>query len=59
VTTQWGTVTEPALPSTPCATLRASFTPVGGSVDSFDSNPANSQPDTSRIQQAISNCPAG
>ncbi len=59
MTTQWGTVTEPALPSTPCATLRASFTPVGGSVDSFDTNPANSQPDTSRIQQAISACPAG
>lgn len=59
VTTQWGVVNEPSLPSTTCATLAASFTPANDSIDAVDSNPSNSQPDTQRIQEAINTCPPG
>jgi len=59
VATQWGTVTEPPLPSTLCATLGATLIPVGGSLDGTDGSSSGSQPDTARIQQAITACPAG
>ncbi|MDB0567630.1 glycoside hydrolase family 28 protein [Ralstonia solanacearum] len=61
VTAPWGEVAEPSLPadSAVCKTLSASITPIKGSVDSVDGNPANSQLDASRIQSAIDNCPAG
>jgi polygalacturonase len=52
---------EPSLPSTVCATLPASLSKnAGGLLDaSVDAPPANSQPDTARIQAAITACPAG
>ena len=52
---------EPSLPSTVCATLSASLRKnSGGLLDSsIDAPPANSQPDTARIQAAIAACPAG
>ncbi|MEJ8795031.1 glycoside hydrolase family 28 protein [Trinickia caryophylli] len=60
VTTQWGTVSEPAWPTVVCGTpLQAKLMPVDGSVDTLDADPANSQPDTARIQAAIDACPAG
>lgn len=61
ITAPWGQVAEPSLPadSAVCKTLSATITPVNGSVDSVDGNPSNSQPDASRIQSAIDNCPAG
>lgn len=59
VSTQWGTVSEPALPSVVCATLPATLTPMGGSIDVFDAAAANSQPDAGRIQAAIDACPSG
>jgi len=52
-------VTEPPLPSTVCATLHATLIPVNGSLDNADSSSSISQPDTTRIQQAITACPAG
>ena len=57
--TQWGTVDEPSLPSVVCASLQASLSPVGGSLDAADASASSSQPDTARIQQAITACPAG
>ncbi|RUR71260.1 glycoside hydrolase family 28 protein [Variovorax guangxiensis] len=59
VVTQWGTVAEPMLPSVVCATLSAKLKPVQESLDQSDEDPSNSQPDTQRIQAAISACPAG
>ncbi|AXV79288.1 MULTISPECIES: glycoside hydrolase family 28 protein [Ralstonia solanacearum species complex] len=61
VSTQWGQVSEPSLPaaSAVCKTLPATLTPSGGSIDSADGNPANSQPNTADIQSAIDNCPSG
>lgn len=61
VTASWGNVAEPSLPadSAVCKTLAATITPVSGSIDTVDGNPSNSQPDASRIQTAIDNCPAG
>ncbi|WP_197388868.1 glycoside hydrolase family 28 protein [Ralstonia pseudosolanacearum] len=61
VTASWGKVAEPSLPadSAVCKTLAATITPVNGSIDTVDGNPSNSQPDASRIQTAIDNCPAG
>ena len=52
---------EPALPTTVCTTLSATLRKnSGGLLDaSIDAPPANSQPDTARIQAAISACPAG
>jgi len=60
VQTQWGTVNEPTLPNTVCATLSATITPAAnGSIDAVDANPAQSKPDMQRIQAAIDACPAG
>ncbi|MGJ7497904.1 glycoside hydrolase family 28 protein [Variovorax sp. RT4R15] len=59
VQTQWGSVSEPALPGTVCATLTAAMTPVNGSIDMADGDPSNSQPDLQRIQRAIDACPSG
>jgi polygalacturonase len=60
VRTQWGTVNEPSLPNSVCATLSASITPAaGGSIDAVDADPTKSNPDTLRIQNAIDACPAG
>jgi polygalacturonase len=60
VTTQWGTVSEPANPTTICGSpLVATLTQVNGSVDSLDGNASNSKPDASRIQAAIDACPSG
>jgi len=42
-----------------CASIHATLVPVGGSLDAADGSSSNSQPDTSRIQQAISACPDG
>ncbi|WP_157160267.1 glycosyl hydrolase family 28 protein [Cupriavidus sp. BIS7] len=52
---------EPSLPSTVCATLSATLTRnSGGLLDAaVDAPPASSQPDTARIQAAITACPAG
>ncbi|GGA03198.1 glycoside hydrolase family 28 protein [Dyella caseinilytica] len=59
VTTSWGVIAEPSLPTLVCKTLLATQTPVNGSLDAVDANPANSAPDTAQIQQALDNCPAG
>ena len=61
VQTPWGVVSEPAVPGPGgvCATLRAAITPINGSVDSVDSHPSSSQPDTQRIQRAIDSCSSG
>lgn len=59
VVTQWGTVGEPPLPSTVCARLPAMLTATNGSVDALDASPSVSEPDQTRIQQAINACPAG
>ena len=59
VATQWGTVSEPSLPSSTCATLAATLTPTGGSLDAVDANASSSQPDAARIQAAINACPSG
>lgn len=60
VQTQWGVVSEPAVPTAVCGTpLTASLSPVAGSLDTLDADPQHSQPDTSRIQAAIDACPAG
>jgi polygalacturonase len=59
VTTSWGTIDEPSLPTSICKTIAATQTPVNGSMDAIDANPANSAPDTQRIQNAIDNCAAG
>lgn len=60
VQTQWGVVSEPAVPAAVCGTpLTASLKPVAGSLDTLDADPHLSQPDTGRIQAAIDACPAG
>ncbi|KAE8753425.1 polygalacturonase, partial [Paraburkholderia madseniana] len=59
VSTQWGTVSEPALPSVVCTTLQATLTPTGGSIDAFNAAAVNSQPDAGRIRAAIDACPVG
>ncbi|QVN23832.1 glycoside hydrolase family 28 protein [Burkholderia pyrrocinia] len=59
VGTQWGTVSEPALPTSVCGTVAAQLTPVGGSVDALDSTASNTEHDTTRIQNAIAQCAAG
>ena len=42
-----------------CNTLPANLSPSNGSADALDTNPASSQPDAKRIQDAINACPAG
>jgi len=58
ISTSWGIIQEPTLPTRVCATLKATLTPVNGSVDTLDQNPAQSKPDTGRLQAAIDQCPA-
>ncbi|TFW31314.1 glycoside hydrolase family 28 protein [Massilia horti] len=52
---------EPSLPATVCATVNATLrkNTRGLLDDAVDAPPANSQPDTARIQAAINACPAG
>lgn len=60
VATQWGTVAEPAYPSTICGQpLAATLKPVNASADTLDKDPSRSQPDTARIQAAIDACATG
>ncbi|MFZ6768514.1 glycoside hydrolase family 28 protein [Undibacterium sp. Di26W] len=59
LTTSWGVVNQPSLPTLVCASLTATLTPINGSIDNVDESPSNSQPDTLRIQNAINTCPAG
>lgn len=59
VTTPWGIVKGPSLPTSICTTLAATLHPVNGSIDNADKDPAHSQPDTKRIQEAIDRCPVG
>ncbi|CTP84293.1 polygalacturonase [Xanthomonas translucens pv. arrhenatheri] len=59
VSTGWGTIDQPTLPQNVCMTLAATLQPIGGSLDGVDADPAYSAPDTLRIQDAISDCPAG
>lgn len=52
---------EPALPATVCATLAAALRTNSHGLldDGVDAPPANSQPDSARIQSAVNACPAG
>jgi polygalacturonase len=59
VVTSWGTVNQPALPTSICKTLSATHVPVNGSLDAIDGNPRNSAPDTGAIQSAINGCATG
>jgi polygalacturonase len=62
VQTSWGVINEPSLPaaSAVCKVIYATQKPVNGLLDAqLDSDPAHSAPDTSAIQNAISNCPVG
>jgi polygalacturonase len=59
VTTSWGTIDEPSLPTSICKTITATQTPVDGSMDAIDANPEKSAPDTLQIQDAIASCAAG
>ena len=50
-------VNEPAFPTTTCATLQANLQATNGVFSGYDETAAgNSQPDTTRIQAAISGC---
>jgi polygalacturonase len=59
VDTAWGTIPKPTLPKNVCMTLPATLRPVDGSLDRLDADPADSAPDTRRLQAAIDHCPAG
>ncbi|WP_045727809.1 glycoside hydrolase family 28 protein [Xanthomonas sp. GPE 39] len=59
IVTDWGNINEPTLPQNVCTTLKATLQPVNGSLDSVDADSTYSAPDTLRIQDAISDCPAG
>lgn len=51
---------EPSLPSSVCASLSANLQQTNGLLpDAVDADPADSQPDTARIQAAINSCPSG
>lgn len=51
---------EPSLPTSVCASLSANLQQTNGLLpDAVDADPANSQPDTARIQAAINGCPSG
>ncbi len=51
---------EPNLPSSVCTTLSAELQQTNGLLpDSVDADPANSGPDTARIQAALNGCPSG
>ncbi|MDO1581662.1 glycoside hydrolase family 28 protein [Rhizobium oryzicola] len=59
VSTQWGMVSEPQMPSTICATLKADIVSQKGSVDAYDADGRNTHPDQARIQSAIDQCKGG
>ncbi|MCW2038671.1 glycoside hydrolase family 28 protein [Xanthomonas campestris] len=59
ISTSWGVVQQPALPSQVCTTLKAALVPVAGSLDALDQDPTQSKRDTARLQAAIDDCPAG
>ncbi|MCS3744833.1 polygalacturonase [Xanthomonas arboricola] len=59
ISTRWGVVRQPTLPTHICATLKAALMPVAGSLDTLDQDPAHSKRDTARLQAAIDDCPAG
>ncbi|KOB14186.1 hypothetical protein AE925_19885 [Xanthomonas arboricola] len=59
ISTSWGVIQQPTLPTQVCATLKAALTPVAGSLDALDADPAQSKRDTARLQAAIDDCPAG
>lgn len=60
VTTPWGRIAEPRLPSVLCgAPLQAHLRATDGRLDALDENPQDSQPDQVRIQQALDACPPG
>ncbi len=51
---------EPSLPSQVCTELKAQQTAIKGVLpDAVDHDPANSSPDSARLQAAIDACPAG
>ncbi|MFC0153007.1 glycoside hydrolase family 28 protein [Xanthomonas dyei] len=59
ISTRWGVVQQPSLPTQICATLKAALVPVAGSLDTLDPDPTHSKRDTARLQAAIDDCPAG
>ncbi|MBB4007428.1 glycoside hydrolase family 28 protein [Allorhizobium taibaishanense] len=59
VATQWGSITEPDLPTTVCATLPAALTSKDGSVDAADADGKAVHPDQERLQAAIDGCAGG
>ncbi|WAT16126.1 glycoside hydrolase family 28 protein [Xanthomonas fragariae] len=59
ISTSWGVIQQPALPTQVCATLKAALVPVGGSLDALDQDPSQSKRDTARLQAAIDDCPTG
>ena len=48
ISTSWGVVQQPALPSQVCTTLKAALVPVAGSLDALDQDPTQSKRDTAR-----------
>lgn len=42
ISTSWGVIQQPTLPTQVCATLKAALVPVAGSLDTLDSDPAQS-----------------
>ncbi|WP_082002556.1 glycoside hydrolase family 28 protein [Xanthomonas cannabis] len=59
ISTSWGVIRQPTLPTRICSTLKAALVPVAGSLDALDQDPARSKRDTARLQAAIDDCPAG
>ncbi|MDI7776488.1 glycosyl hydrolase family 28 protein [Asticcacaulis sp. EMRT-3] len=59
VQTQWGLVSEPAMPTHVCATLKATLTSDHGSLDAVDAQGKTTHPDQERLQMAIDACHDG
>lgn len=59
ISTRWGVIQQPTLPTQICSTLKAALVPVDGSLDSLDQDATRSKRDTARLQAAIDDCPAG
>ncbi|MCM2292014.1 glycoside hydrolase family 28 protein [Allorhizobium sp. BGMRC 0089] len=59
VATPWGEIAAPQPPATVCATLKASYRSVHGSLDAVDADGKTTHPDQARLQQAIDSCAAG
>ena len=59
VQTQWGLVSEPAMPTHICATLNAALSADHGSIDAVDANGKTTHPDQERLQAAIDACHDG